>query len=70
VVEGFLNLYLFQNKEKILAKAMVMCLGAKSVTLYLPFYNLIKEISWCSSIKSTNKHSVIVQYMNSNGKIE
>lgn len=60
IVEGFLNLYLYQNKEKVKAKAMVMCLGLKSVTIYLPFYNLIKEVSWSSSVSSAGKDSVSI----------
>ena len=42
VVECFLNLYLFQQKSKIEAKALVMSLGLKSATIYIPLYNLVK----------------------------
>jgi hypothetical protein len=50
---------------------MVMCLGSKSITLYLPFYNLIKEVCWQIPIVTTNKNnnSVTIQYTNNN-KIE
>lgn len=67
-MEGFLNLYLYQNKEKVKAKAMVMCLGLKSVTIYLPFYNLIKEVSWSCSVASAGKDSVSVEMVDANGK--
>lgn len=67
IVEGFLNLYLYQNKEKVKAKAMVMCLGLKSVTIYLPFYNLIKEVNWNCPVASAGKDSVSVDITDGNG---
>jgi hypothetical protein len=70
VVEGFLNLYLYQNKEKIVGKAMAMCLGLKSVTLYLPFYNLIKEVNWNTQVMNSGKDAVLVKYVNKMGMVE
>jgi exoribonuclease R len=70
VVEGFLNLYLYQNKEKIVGKAMALCLGLKSVTLYLPFYNIIKEVNWNSPVMSSGKDAVTIKYMNKMGLVE
>lgn len=61
IVEGFLNLYLYENKEKIKAKAMVMSLGLRSATLYLPFYNLIKEVSWSCPIVNSGKDSITIK---------
>jgi hypothetical protein len=70
VVEGFLNLYLYQNKEKITAKGMAMCLGQKSVTLYLPFYNLIKEVPWSSQVVCSGKGSVTIKSIGKDGCAE
>ena len=55
VVECFLNLYLFQQKSKIESKALVMSLGLKSATIYIPLYNLVKEISWNQKVSNSGK---------------
>lgn len=58
VVECFLNLFLFQQGDKISVKALVMSLGLKSVTVYIPLYNLVKEINWSTEVKANGKESV------------
>jgi hypothetical protein len=47
---------------------MVMCLGLKSATIYLPFYNLIKEVSWSCQVSSAGKDSVYCKSTDKNGK--
>lgn len=40
---------------------MIMCLGIKSVTLYFPFYNLIKQVNWSCNVTNPGKDSVIAK---------
>jgi len=42
---------------------MVMCLGLKSVTLYLPFYNIIKEVPWSCPVVNGGKEAVLVTFL-------
>ena len=68
VVECFLNLYLFQQKAKIEAKALVMSLGLKTATVYIPLYNLVKEISWSVQVSSSGKETVKVEGPSGDGE--
>ena len=47
---------------------MVMCLGLKSATIYLPFYNLIKEVSWSCIVTNSGKDSITAKTTNKEGK--
>lgn len=38
---------------------MVMCLGLKSVTIYLPFYNIFKEVPWGCPVTSSGKDTIV-----------
>jgi hypothetical protein len=48
---------------------MAMCLGLKSVTLYLPFYNLIKEVYWNHPVQSSGKDAIVIKYINKMGRV-
>lgn len=48
---------------------MIMSLGLKSATVYLPFYNLIKEVSWSCSVTSSSKESINAKLTKKNGKV-
>lgn len=62
IVECFLNLFLHEKKSKLEAKALIMSLGKRSVTLYIPVYNLVKEVFWKVPVELGNRNSVKVQY--------
>lgn len=47
---------------------MVMCLGLRSATIYLPFYNLIKEVNWSCHVTSSGKDSILAK-INKDGNI-
>ena len=47
---------------------MIMCLGLKSTTIYLPFYNLIKEVNWNSSVRNAGRDSVFIKTTNAEGE--
>jgi hypothetical protein len=59
-VESFLNLYLHQKKEKIAVKALVMSLGLHSATLYIPLYNIMKEVDWKVPVVHSSKDTLKV----------
>lgn len=43
------------------AKALVMSLGLKTVTVYIPLYNLVKEIRWSSRVNFAAKETIKVE---------
>lgn len=49
------------------AKAMIMSLGLKSATIYLPFYNLIKEVNWSCQVTNAGKDSIHCQCIGKDG---
>ena len=61
VVESFLNLFLFTKKQKITTKALIMSLGLHSATLYVPLYNIIKEVDWNADVEYANKDTIKVK---------
>ena len=61
VVECFLNLYLHKKGVTLSAKALIMSLGLKSATLYIPLYNIVKEVPWSRSVQSTGRECVSVK---------
>lgn len=60
VVESFLNLFLFTTKQKLSTKALIMSLGVHSATLYIPFYNIIKEVDWNTRVSYESKDTLKV----------
>jgi hypothetical protein len=49
VVECFINLFLYVRRERIRTKGFIIKLGLRSATIFVPTYNLIKEVSWKGS---------------------
>lgn len=49
VVECFINLYLYSRRQKIRTKAFIIRLGLRSATVFMPLYNLTKEVPWRGS---------------------
>lgn len=44
-------------------KAFITSLGFKSASLYIPIYNIIKEVFWEGKAELTEKNTVEVTYM-------
>lgn len=60
VVQCFMNLYLHHRKEKINTKGFIIRLGLRSATIYVPQYNLIKEMNWNGSTSYADKDKIEV----------
>lgn len=58
VVECFINLFLYVRREKIRTKGFIIRLGLRSATIYVPMYNLIKEVSWKGSASYLEKDKI------------
>jgi exoribonuclease R len=58
VVECFMNMYLFHSREKISTKGFIIRLGLRSATIYVPQYNLIKDVTWNGSASYSDKDKV------------
>jgi hypothetical protein len=54
------NLYLYKKEEKMMTKGFVLSLGLKSVSIYVPTYNIIKEVFWEHKVEYSDKGSVLV----------
>ncbi len=48
-------------------KAFITSLGFKSASLYIPIYNIIKEVFWEGKAELTEKNTVEVTYMSESG---
>jgi len=46
VFESFINLYLYKKQEKVTTKGFITSLGLKSASIYVPIYNIIKDVFW------------------------
>ena len=51
VVECFMNMHLYKENKKINAKGIILSLGLKSANVYIPGYNIIKEVPWKSNVE-------------------
>jgi hypothetical protein len=58
VVECFINLYLYHCREQIKTKGFIIRLGLRSATIYVPEYNLIKEVPWTGHASYTDRGKV------------
>jgi exoribonuclease R len=58
VVECFINLFLYVRREKIRTKGFIIKLGLRSATIFVPMYNLIKEVSWKGSTSYLEKDKI------------
>ena len=58
VVECFINLYLYHRREKITTKGFIIRLGLRSATIYVPVYNLIKDVTWNGNTSYTDKDKI------------
>ena len=65
VVECFINLFLYSQQSKIRTKGFIIKLGLRSATIFLPTYNLIKEVGWKGSAAYLDKDRVEVNFSNS-----
>ncbi len=45
---------------KIEVKGFIKTLGQKSATIYIPIYNIIKEVEWPTTSEYTSKDGVMV----------
>lgn len=55
-----MNLYLYHRREKINTKGFIIRLGLRSSTIYVPQYNLIKEINWNGNTSYADKDKIEV----------
>lgn len=58
VVECFINLFLHHKGHTIRAKGFIVKLGLRSATIYVPTYNLIKEVPWQGSTAYAERDTV------------
>jgi exoribonuclease R len=58
VVECFINLFLYSRREKIRTKGFIIKLGLRSATIFVPTYNLTKEVSWRGSTAYLDKDRI------------
>ena len=58
VVECFINLYLYHCRERIKTKGFILKLGLRSATIYVPQYNLVKEVIWPGNTTYSDKGKV------------
>ena len=58
VVECFINLYLYHCRERIRTKGFIIKLGLRSATIYVPQYNLVKEVAWPGNTTYSDKGKV------------
>lgn len=62
-----MNLFLYQNKEKIITKGFILKLGLRSATIYVPHYNIIKDIDWQGPTAYLDKDKIEVTMKNKKG---
>jgi exoribonuclease R len=55
VVECFMNMHLYKENKKINAKGIILSLGLKSANIYIPGYNIIKEVPWKNHVEYSEK---------------
>ena len=55
-----MNLYLYHRREKINTKGFIIRIGLRSSTIYVPQYNLIKEINWNGNTSYADKDKIEV----------
>lgn len=53
-----MNLYLYHGRERINAKGFIIRLGLRSATIFVPAYNLIKDVVWSGSTSYVEKDRV------------
>ena len=53
-----MNLYMYHRGEKINTKGFIIRLGLRSSTIYVPQYNLIKEINWNGNTSYADKDKI------------
>lgn len=64
VVECFINLFLYSQQSKIRTKGFIIKLGLRSATIFLPTYNLIKEVGWKGLSAYLDKDRVEISFIN------
>ena len=69
VVECFMNLYLYHCIERIKTKGFVIRLGLKSATIYVPQYNLIKEVAWNGNTYYSDKDRIELTFYDGRERI-
>jgi hypothetical protein len=67
VIESFINLYLYKKQEKVSTKGFVISLGLKSASIYVPIYNIIKDVFWEGKAEYTEKVAIELTYQDENG---
>jgi len=53
-----MNIYLHHKGEKINTKGFIIRLGLRSATIYVPQYNLIKDVTWSGSTSFSEKDKI------------
>ncbi len=61
-----MNMHLYKENKKINAKGIILSLGLKSANVYIPGYNIIKEVPWKSNVEYSQKEGIRVKQKNLN----
>ena len=69
VSESFLNLFLYLKQKTLNAQAIVMSLGLQTISLFIPMYNIIKEVDWTVPVEYIDKDGVKLSLGKSSRKI-
>lgn len=64
-----MNLYLYHCREQIKTKGFILRLGLRSATIYVPQYNLIKEVAWTGHATYTDKDKIELMLKHQGEKI-
>lgn len=64
-----MNLYLYHCREQIKTKGFILRLGLRSATIYVPQYNLIKEVAWTGHATYTDKDKIQLMLKHQGEKI-
>jgi len=68
VIESFINLYLYKKQEKVSTKGFIISLGLKSASIYVPIYNIIKEVYWQGRAENSEKGVIELTYHDETGE--
>lgn len=64
-----MNLFMYHSGEKIKTKGFIISLGLKSATIYVPHYNIIKEVVWTCPTSYLDKDIIEVTLQARDSKI-
>ena len=70
VTECFINILLHKENKKLKAKGLILSLGLKSATIYIPGYHLTKEVAWEDKAEYSQKEGVKVKIPSENPEKE